>query len=87
MMGSTTAKLELPLSDGVWSRLKEEASRTGQTAEGLVSDVVDNWLRERHWQRIAQEIAEFAAVHAGGPLDLDRDLEAASLIASDEDQS
>lgn len=68
MVGNTTAKLELPLNDDVWSRLQEEASRTGQTAEGLVSDVVDNWLRERHRQRIAQEIAEFAAVQAGGPL-------------------
>lgn len=87
MASGAIAKLELPLSDDVWSRLQEEASRTGQTAEGLVSDVVDNWLRERHRQRIAEEIAEFAAAHAGGPLDLDRDLEAASLIASTEEQS
>lgn len=30
-------------------------------------------------QRVAQEIAEFAAAHGGSELDLDRDLETASL--------
>ena len=84
MSGTALAKLELPLSELVLSRLQEEAVRTGQTAEDLASNVVDHWLRERHRQRISEEIAEFAATHGGSPLDLDLELEASSLLVSSE---
>ena len=39
-----------------------------------------------HRQRVAHEIAEFAATHAGGELDLDPDLESAALQALSEDE-
>ena len=79
MSSETVKKLELPLEGDVWGLLQDEAARSGQPAVSLVSNVVANWLHERHRQRVAQEIAEFAAVHAGGELDLDCDLESAAL--------
>ncbi len=39
-----------------------------------------------HRQRVAHEIAEFAATHAGSELDLDQDLETAALQALGEDE-
>lgn len=39
-----------------------------------------------HRQRVAHEIAEFAATHAGSELDLDPDLEAAALQTLGEDE-
>lgn len=37
-------------------------------------------------QRVAQEIAEFAAAHAGSEMDLDQSLETAALQALSEDE-
>ncbi len=87
MTTGTNTRLELPLNHGVWNRLQEEATRVGQSAEALVSDVINAWLQQRERQRIASEIAEFAASNAGGPLDLDRELEAASLFVAHEERS
>ena len=86
MSSETITKLELPLEGDIWGLLQDEATRTGRATVSLVHDVVANWARERHRQRVAQEIAEFAAAHAGGELDLDRDLEAAAVEALGEDQ-
>ena len=79
MSSGTVTKLELPLESDVWGLLQDEAARSGRPTVSLVSDVVANWVHERQRQRIAQEIAEFAATHAGNELDLDSDLESAAL--------
>jgi hypothetical protein len=77
-LGATTV-LELPLDGDVWNLLRDEAARSGRETVSLVGDVVTNWVRDRQRQRVAQEIAEFASAYAGTELDLDRELEAASL--------
>lgn len=46
----------------------------------LRSEAVSSAVTD-HCQRVAQEIAEFAATHAGSELDLDPDLESAALQA------
>ena len=79
MSSGTVTKLELPLESDVWGMLQDEAVRSGRPTVSLVSDVVAKWVHERQRQRIAQEIAEFAATHAGSELDLDSDLESAAL--------
>ena len=76
-MSMTT--MELPLETEVWGLLQDEATKSGQPAVALVSNVVAKWVRDRHRQRVAQEIADFAATHAGGELDLDEGLEHAAL--------
>ena len=84
-MSSAVTALELSLEDDVWNLLHDEAARTGRPTVSLVCDVVTNWARDRHRQRVAQEIAEFAAAYAGSDLDLDRDLETAALQVLGED--
>ena len=79
MSSVTVTKMELPIDSDVWGLLQDEAERSGQPAVSLVSNVVANWVHERHRQRVAQEIAEFAAANAGSELDLDQDLESAAL--------
>jgi len=72
-------KMELPLDSDVWGVLQDEAARSGQPTALLASHVLAQWAHERHRQRVAEEIAEFAAAHAGSSLDLDHELEAAAL--------
>lgn len=79
MATGTMTRLELPLESDVWNLLQDEAARSGEAPMSLVSHVVANWGRGRQRQRIAQEIAEFAAAQAGGELDLDEELEAAAV--------
>lgn len=75
MSSGATTKLKLPLDSDVWNLLQDEAARSGRPTVSLVSDVVANWARERHRQRVAQEIATFAAAQAGSELDLDTELD------------
>ncbi len=84
MSSETATSIELPLASDVWSLLQDEAARSGQPATSLVSDVITNWVRERHRQLVAREIAEFAAAQAGSELDLDRELECAAVEALSE---
>ncbi len=72
-------KMELPLDSDVWSLLQDEAARSGQPTASLASHVLAQWVHERQRQRVAEEIAEFAAAHAGSDLDLDHELEMTSL--------
>ena len=86
MSSRVVTKLELSLEGDVWNMLRDEAARSGLPTISLVCDVVTNWVRERHRQRVAQEIAEFAAAHAGSELDLDPELETAALQALGDDE-
>ncbi len=86
MSSEAITKLELELDGDVWGMLHDEAIRTGRPTVSLASDVVTKWVRERQRQRVAQEIAEFAAAHAGSELDLDPKLEAAALDVLVEDE-
>ena len=79
MASETMMNLQLPLASDVFGLLQTEATQAGRPMISLASDVVTKWVRERHRQRVAHEIAEFAAAHAGSELDLDKDLEAATI--------
>ena len=79
----------LPLPDEVYRNLREEAERSSRPATSLARQAIEVWLRRR--QKIARHeaIAAFAAEHAGSPLDLDSELEAASvdhLLATKDDK-
>ena len=87
MVAGTITRLDLPLESDVFGLLQVEAARMGRPMVSLVSDVVANWVRERQRQRVAQEIAEFAAAHAGSELDLDPALESAALEVLGKDES
>jgi len=77
----------LPLPDEVYRDLRAEAERSSRPATALARQAIELWLRHRRKVARHQAIAAFAAEHAGTPLDLDTELEAASiehLIATNE---
>ncbi len=69
----------LPLPDEVYRDLREEAARSNQPATALARQAIGLWLRHRRKVVRHDAIAAFAAEHAGSRLDLDPELEAASL--------
>jgi predicted transcriptional regulator len=69
----------LPLSDDVYRQLREEAARSSRPATSVARQAIELWLRHRKKVARREAIAAFAAEHAGGPLDLDANLEAAAV--------
>jgi predicted transcriptional regulator len=69
----------LPLSDDLYTRLRAEARRTGRPATSLAREALERWLVQRKKAAVAEGIAAYVAEHAGGPMDLDDDLERAGV--------
>ena len=69
----------LPLPEEVYRDLREEATRASQPATALARQAIELWLRHRRKVARHEAIAAFAAENAGSSLDLDTELEAASL--------
>ena len=78
-------KMNLPLPAPLHEAVVREARRQRIPATRLVRGVLTRWLEERLLQERDDEIRRFAQAHAGGELDLDSDLEAASLEVISED--
>lgn len=76
---TSMSNLDLPLPSELREMLREEAERSGQPATTLVREALESWLIQRRKQHRHEEIAAWAADHAGTDLDLDRDLERAGL--------
>jgi hypothetical protein len=73
------SNFHLPLTADLHEMLRDEAERSGQPATMLAREALLSWLTQRRKERLHEEIAAWAAEHAGTDLDLDRDLERASL--------
>jgi hypothetical protein len=73
------SNFHLPLSPELHEMLRDEAERSGQPATTLAREALQSWLAQRRRERLHEEIAAWAAEHAGTDLDLDRDLERAGL--------
>jgi hypothetical protein len=63
----------------VYSELRAEAERLDRPATAIARQAIELWLRNRHKDARHEAIAAFAAEQAGTPLDLDIQLEAASV--------
>lgn len=68
----------VPLPDKVYRDLREEAARSNRPATALARQAIEVWLHHRRRLARHEAIAAFATEHAGSPLDLDTELEAAS---------
>ena len=76
----------LPLSDEMYDALRDEAAAEHRPATEVVRDALSRGIQAQRRQRLADEIRLFAEAEAGTALDLDTELEAASiasLIAAD----
>lgn len=69
----------LPLPERVYRDLREEAERSRRPATALARQAIEIWLRRRRKLARHEAIVAFAAEHAGSLLDLDSELEAASI--------
>lgn len=78
----------VPLPTEVFQQLKQEAKRTHTTATEIMRLAVTVWLKHKQRQALHDSIVEYAKKMAGTKMDLDEDLEAASLeLWADEDSS
>ena len=69
----------LPLPEELRERLRLEAARSGRPATALAREAIESWLAERRRVQLHQSIADYASRFAGSALDLDAELEAASV--------
>ena len=69
----------LPLPESTYEALREAAARAGKPTTTLAREAIEAWLNERRRAAVHESIATYALKHGGTPVDLDEDLEAASL--------
>lgn len=69
----------LPLPDTVYRELREAAAREKVPATLLARRAIESWLAETRKAAVHEAIAAYATHHAGTDIDLDAELEAASL--------
>ena len=74
-----TKNFHLPLPQGVYEALREEAAALRQPATVVAREAIEAWLRERKRAGVREAIATYALEHAGTATDLDPSLERASL--------
>lgn len=77
-MTSKAHNFHVPLSEPVYRRLKEAATRQRRPATQLVKQAVEYWLDEQERLAVHEEIAAYAAAMAGSESDLDPALETAA---------
>lgn len=78
----TLSNFHLPLPPELHEMLHDEAKHSGQPATALAREALQSWLIQRRRQRLHEEIAAWAAEHAGTDLDLDSDLEKAGTASA-----
>lgn len=79
--------LHIPLSEHLHNDLMAEARQSGESATSIARHAIEHALQARRRKNRQNEIAAYAAAHAGSELDLDPDLEAATLTVLSEDGS
>ena len=81
MQESLNRNFHVPLSDSLYQALRSEAERRRRPATSLVREVLEQWLERLQAEALHDEIADYAAKHAGTSADLDPALEAAAVEA------
>jgi len=69
----------VPLPAQTYTRLRLEAARRNKPATQLVKQAVEYWLAGQERLALHEEIAAYAAEHAGTVADLDEDMERAAV--------
>jgi hypothetical protein len=78
-MKGAIKNFHLPLPQGVYDALREEAASLHRPATVVAREAIETWLRERKRAGVHEAIATYAVKHAGTAADLDPALERASL--------
>jgi predicted DNA-binding protein len=79
MKSATSHNFHVPLPEGIYTRLRDQAKRQHRPATQLAKQAVEYWLEEQERLALHEEITQYAASVAGTNDDLDEQLETASL--------
>jgi predicted DNA-binding protein len=79
MAAQSARNFHVPISEDIHRRLKLESARTKRPATALAREAIEAWLGERRRRALRSAIAEYAEREAGGPADLDEQLERAAV--------
>lgn len=69
----------LPLPDDLYEAIRAESRRTKTPATRLARQAIDEWLAGRRREARAEALRQYVEACAGGPEDLDPELEAAGI--------
>jgi hypothetical protein len=69
----------VPLSEELYRLLRTEAERVQQPATVVARNAIAWWLEQREKETLHDRIRAYAAHHAGTDVDLDSDLEQATV--------
>ncbi|MEX2534400.1 MAG: hypothetical protein WD273_02280 [Trueperaceae bacterium] len=73
--------MHLPLPADLHAELKEQSDRPGAPATVLVREAVEEWVRRKRREQMAEELRAYAVRMTGTGTDLDEELEAAGTDA------
>lgn len=79
MASGILRNLHVPLGEPLHRRLTAEALRAKRPATELARQAIREWLDSAERAAVHDAIARYAAGHAGGPADLDVELEAGAI--------
>jgi predicted transcriptional regulator len=79
MAEPNTHNFHVPLEREIYSRLREEAKRSGQPATIIAREAIETFLERRRREALHRDIAAYAQAVAGSSDDLDSDLEEAAV--------
>lgn len=79
MTARALRNLHVPLPATLHDRLRAVATRSKRPATSLAREAIEAWVDERERQAVHEAIATYATEMAGGPADLDEDLEQAAI--------
>jgi len=86
MKDAKSRSFHLPLPEGLYDRLCKEAQKRGRPVKAVAHEALEAWLRERRPVELYEAIAAYARQEAGGPEDLDSELEESGLESLREDE-
>jgi predicted DNA-binding protein len=79
MTSARARNFHLPLSEGLYDRLRDVAQKRGRPATAIARQALETWLAQQRRMELHESIAEYALREGGSSADLDRELEEAGL--------
>jgi predicted transcriptional regulator len=79
MKKNTLRNFHVPLTNDLYSKLRQEAERSNQPATEVARHAIESWLEQRKKAALHDAIVAYATRNAGTAVDLDLALEDASL--------
>jgi len=79
MAKATLRNFHVPLPEALYERLRKEAEQSKEPATEIARHAIENYLEEKRRHVLHSAIRNYATRHAGTTVDLDEELEAASL--------